>query len=309
MTTLAARHSSAVSATRDPRAAAFEAERDRLFSIAYRMLSSASEAEDILQEAFVRFVENDAPIESPRAFLSTVVIRLCLDQIKSARARREVYIGPWLPEPLVSSQEPPPRPDARAELAESLSIAFLVMLERLSPLERAAFLLREVFEQPFADVAATLGTSEPACRKLLERARAHVDENRPRFQATDAKKQELLGAFLDACSSSDTAALCRVLAADVVVRSDGGGKVHAARKPVIGRDRVVRFILGVVAKSAPHGVGELAWVNGEPGFVIRSDEGTQMVLTVSVVGDVITDVWVVSNPDKLGRSAAVPGAQ
>ena len=286
-------------------AGAFESGRGHLFAVAYRMLGSASEADDILQEAFLRFAETDtAKLASTRAYLTTVVVRLCLDQLKSARARREIYVGPWLPEPLVSSQEPAPGPDARTELAESLSIAFLVLLERLSPMERAAFLLREVFDQPFGDVAAALGTSEVACRQLVARARAHVDENRPRFQASDAKKHELLAAFLTACSSNDPVALGRVLAADVVARSDGGGKVHAALKPVIGRDRVVRFIFGVLKKAPPHWAGELAWVNGEPGFVIRTDDGTQTVLTLSVVGDTISDVWIVVNPDKLGRVGA-----
>jgi RNA polymerase sigma-70 factor (ECF subfamily) len=284
-------------------AAAFESERGHLFAVAYRMLGSAAEAEDVLQEAFMRFLETTTTVESKRAYLTTVVARLCLDQRKSARARREVYVGPWLPEPLLSAHEPAAGPDARTELAESLSIAFLVMLERLSPLERAAFLLREVFDQPFSEVASVLDTSEAACRQLVARARAHVDENRPRFAPSDAKKHELLGAFLSACATNDPAALGRVLAADVVARSDGGGKVHAALKPVIGRDRVVRFVLGVLKKAPPHWIGELTWVNGQPGFVIRTDGGTQTVLTLSVEGDAITHLWIVVNPDKLGRPA------
>ncbi len=288
-------------------ATTFESERGHLFGVAYRMLGSAAEAEDILQDAFLRFAEDDAArgrvceLESPRAFLTTIVVRLCLDQLKSARARRETYVGPWLPEPLVSNQEPAPGPDARAELAESLSLAFLVMLERLSPLERAAFLLREVFDRPFSEVAAVVGTSEVACRQLVARARAHVDENRPRYEPSDAKKQELLAAFLSACATSDATALGRVLAADVVARSDGGGKVHAARKPVIGRDRVIRFLLGVLKKAPPDGVGQVAWVNGEPGFVLRTGAGTHTVLTLSIASGVITDVWIVVNPDKLGH--------
>lgn len=285
-------------------ATTFENERGHLFGVAYRMLGSAAEAEDILQEAFVRYVEAKIDADSPRAYLTTVVVRLCLDHLKSARARRETYVGPWLPEPLVSSQEPVPGPDARTELAESLSLAFLVLLERLSPLERAAFLLREVFEQPFDEVARVIGTSEAACRQLVARARAHVDENRPRYEPTHEKKHALLAAFLAACASADPSALARVLAADVVVRSDGGGKAHAARKPVIGRDRVVRFILGVLKKAPPEAGVELAWINGQPGFVLRDAHGLTSVVTLTVGDDAVQDVWIVVNPDKLARVGA-----
>ena len=285
-------------------ATTFQSERGHLFGVAYRMLGSAAEADDILQEAFLRFAENTTTVESPRAFLTTVVVRLCLDQLKSARARRESYVGPWLPEPLVSNEEPAPGPDARTELAESLSLAFLVMLERLSPLERAAFLLREVFDEDFADVANVLGTSEVACRQLVARARAHVDENKPRYRPTDAKKHELLAAFIAACASADPTALGRVLAADVVARSDGGGKVHAALRPVHGRDHVVRFLLGVLKKAPPNGIAELVWVNGEPGLVLRTESETFTVVTLSIVDDAITDVWIVVNPDKLARARA-----
>lgn len=282
----------------------FENERGHLFAVAYRMLGSAAEAEDVLQEAFVRYVEADAKVESARAYLTTVVVRLCLDQLKSARKRRETYVGPWLPEPLVSSHEPVPGPDARAELAESLSIAFLVLLERLSPLERAAFLLREVFDQPFEQVASVLGTTEVACRQLVARARAHVDESRPRYTASTEKKQQLLSAFLSACASADATALGSLLAKDAVVRSDGGGKAHAALKPVLGRERVVRFILGIVKKAPPDGAVALAWVNGEPGLVLSDGSGPATVVTLSISDEHITDVWIVVNPDKLGHARA-----
>jgi RNA polymerase sigma-70 factor (ECF subfamily) len=282
-------------------ATTFQTHRAHLFGVAYRMLGSAAEAEDILQEAFVRFAQSEAPVESDRAFLTTIVVRLSLDQLKSARARRETYVGPWLPEPLLSSQEPAPGPDARTELADSLSLAFLVLLERLSPLERAAFLLREVFDQPFEEVASVLGTSEVACRQLVARARAHVDENRPRYKATETKKQELLAAFLTACASADATALGELLAADVVLRSDGGGKARAALKPIFGRDRVVRFMLGILKKGAKNGAAELAWINGEPGLVLSNEAGLYSVLTLSVGDDVISDVWIVVNPDKLAR--------
>lgn len=279
----------------------FEAERGHLFAVAYRMLGSASEAEDILQEAYLRFAQHDGVIDSAPAFLTTIVVRLCLDQLKSARARRESYVGPWLPEPLVSEQEPAATPEARVELAESLSVAFLVLLERLSPLERAAFLLREVFDRPFAEVASVLGTSEAATRQLVTRARAHVDENRPRYDAPVEKKQELLRAFISACATQDATALGLVLKADVVARSDGGGKVHAALKPILGRERVVRFLMGILRKEPPPGAPELVWVNGEPGFVFRDEAGTHSAVTLSVVGDEISDVWIVNNPEKLAH--------
>lgn len=286
---------------------AFEAERPHLFGIAYRMLGSAAEAEDVLQDAFLRFAAHEGEVANARALLTTIVVRLSLDQLKSARVRRETYVGPWLPEPLVSSAALPPvaSPDARTELAESLSLAFLVLLERLSPLERAAFLMREVFEHSFEEVASALGTNEVACRKLVTRARAHVDANRPRFTATEAKKNELLAAFMGACASGDPEALGRVLSADVVARSDGGGKVHAALKPVFGRDRVVRFLLGVLKKAPPGGVPSIVRINGAPGVVLCDEAGVLIsALTLSVAGDEITDVWIVQNPDKLRAPSA-----
>jgi len=279
----------------------FQTERGHLFGVAYRMLGSAAEADDVLQDAFLRWSEHAEPVESPRAFLTTIVVRLCLDALKSARARRETYVGPWLPEPLVAREEPPPAPDARAELAESLGIAFLVLLERLSPLERAAFLLREIFDHPYADVARILETSEAACRQLVARARTHVDENKPRFTATESKKNELLHAFLTACAAGDATALGQVLAEDVVAQSDGGGRVNAALKPIYGRDKVSRFLLGVLKKYPTDGVPELVHINGEPGVVVRTRRGVYTAMTISTSGDRITNVWIVSNPEKLGR--------
>ncbi len=260
------------------------------------MLGSAAEAEDVLQEAFLRFASRtQREVESPRAFLTTIVTRLCLDQLRSARARREEYVGPWLPEPIATGD-----PEGRTELAESIGMAFLVLLERLSPLERAAFLLHEVFDYPFAEVAAALGTSEAACRQLASRARAHVDAGRPRFAAPEAKKREMLHAFLASVAAGDLAGLTKLLADDVVARSDGGGRVHAALKPVHGADRVARFVLGVAKKVTPGVTSELATINGEPGMVVKDEDGVvQFALTLSVSGDRITDVWIVNNPEKL----------
>jgi RNA polymerase sigma-70 factor (ECF subfamily) len=278
---------------------AFEAERRHLFGVAYRMLGSAAEADDVVQEAWMRWSTRTEEAASPRAYLTTIVVRLCLDQLKSARARRETYVGPWLPEPLVGDAAAIDPPDARTELAESLGLAFLVLLERLSPLERAAFLLREVFDEPYDSVARVLDTSEAACRQLVARARAHVDENRPRFSASDEKKQELLQAFLTACAAGDADAMSRVLAADVVARSDGGGKVVAALRPIFGVDRVTRFLFGVIKKFPLDGTPEIVRINGEPGLLVRTQRGVYTALTITIVGDRITDVWIVNNPDKL----------
>jgi RNA polymerase sigma-70 factor, ECF subfamily len=288
----------------------FEKERGHLFAVAYRMLASRSEAEDVVQEAWLRFAEQSPQhehLESTRAYLTTIVVRLSLDQMKSARSRRETYVGPWLPEPIAAANSNtmplPETPESRAELAESLSLAFLVVLERLSPLERAAFLLREVFDHSFEEVAAILGTTEDASRKLVTRARAHVDEGRARFTAPAEKKAELLQAFVAACSSGDTNALQQLLATDVVARSDGGGKVIAALRPILGPDRVSRFLMGAMKKFPPGAWPELVPINGELGILLRDDALVRTVLTLSVRDGLIADIFLVNNPDKLARIA------
>lgn len=284
----------------DNDAETFATERPHLFGIAYRMLGSASEADDVLQEAFLKYAGRaERGVESPRALLTTIVVRLCLDQLKSARARREEYIGPWLPEPIA-----PFDPESRTELAESIGMAFLVLLERLSPLERAAFILHEVFDYPFAEIASALGTTETACRKLASRARAHVDAGRPRFAATEAKKRELLAAFVDSVARGDVAALESLLAEDAVALSDGGGRVHAALRPIHGAGRVARFVVGVARKGGG-GIPELTTINGEPGLLVRDAAGvTRAALTLAVSGQRITEVLIVNNPDKLVRATA-----
>lgn len=285
----------------------FEAERAHLFGVAYRMLGSRAEAEDVVQEAWLRVADVDEAIASPRAYLTTVVTRLCLDALGSARARREHYVGPWLPEPLVELVlDPPPDP---IERAESIHLAFLVLLERLSPLERAAFLLREVFELPYAEVARALGAEEPACRQLVARARGHVDAGRPRFTIEETRERALFAAFLGACASQDEAALGALLAEDVRLASDGGGRTRAALRPIEGRVNVARFLLGLTRKhpSAP------VWparVNGAPGVVIEAGDDAY-VLTISADAQSVNDVWIVSNPDKLTAlraSLRAPGA-
>lgn len=274
---------------------AFLAARPHLFALAYRMLGSRSEAEDVLQEAWLRY-EQAQGIDNPAAWLTTVVSRLCLDQLGSARARREAYVGPWLPEPLV---EPAGGPEAAAELADSVSMAFLVLLEELSPAERAAFLLREVFGYDYAEVGRMLDRSEAACRQLVSRGRSHVAARRARFTADRARARELTMSFLLACRTGDLAAVTSLLAADAVLVSDGGGKVSAARRPVVGADKVGRLLIGIVEKGAADAVYVEATVNGEPGVLVVVDGVVVTAVAVEVGHDQVTAVRIVANPDKL----------
>ena len=232
-----------------PAVGAFEAHRPRLFAVAYRMLGSASEAEDVVQDAWLRYAAADRDdLRSPEAFLTTIVTRLCLDRLKSARAAREEYIGPWLPEPIATDHRQ--QPEQSASLAESLTLAFLVLLETLSPEERAVFLLREVFEYSHAEIARMLNTTEANCRQLFHRARRRVAERRPRVDAKRADTRELVGRFVSAFRAGDTAALTSILAEDVGFWGDGGGKVVAARHPLFGREAVVNLLDGNPANSA-----------------------------------------------------------
>jgi RNA polymerase sigma-70 factor (ECF subfamily) len=275
----------------------FEAERSRLRSLAYRMLGSMSEAEDVVQEAFLRWQgEDDAVIDNPAGFLTTVVTRLCLDVQKSARARREAYVGPWLPEPLMHDS-PAPRD------TESISLAFLVVLESLSPLERAAFLLAEVFDHTSAEIASILGRDEAACRQLVSRARAHVAARKPRFAPSREAHERVLMAFLTTCATGDVAGLSKILAADVTAWSDGGGRVRAALNPVVGPDHVSRFIVGVLRKGPQSFSVSLVDVNGWPAIVVRDGERVHSITDIETDGEVIFAVRSVLNPDKLRRVA------
>lgn len=279
----------------------FEAERARVFGVAYRMLGSVAEAEDVVQDCFVRWLDADrAAVRDARAFLVTTAGRLALDRLSSARARREVYVGPWLPEPLVPDAAA--TPEAAAMLAEDLSIAFLMTLERLSPLERAAFLLHDVFDQDFAAVAATLGRSEEACRQLATRAREHVRREPRRSTRDEGRARALAEAFRDAVVAGDLARLGDLLAEDAVLYSDGGGKRLAALNPIYGRDKVLRFIVGVTGKRGRPGEGELVFttINGAPGFVLRHD-GEVETAAFDTDGERITALYLVRNPDKLGH--------
>jgi RNA polymerase sigma-70 factor (ECF subfamily) len=274
---------------------AFERERSRLRALAYRMLGSAAEADDMLQEAWLRWREVRS-VESPRAYLTAVVTRLCLDQLKSARARRESYVGPWLPEPVRTVEDEPDR--------ESISIAFLVLLERLSPLERATLLLHQVFDYPHAEIARILDRDEATVRQSLHRARERVVAERPRFAPCREDHARLLGGFVAACTNGDLHALESLLAADAVARTDAGGKARAARKPVHGSDRVARFFIGLMRKGQAGGAEtiEPAELNGWPALILRGSDGAIVsVVTLETDGTRIFAVDIVSNPDKLAR--------
>jgi RNA polymerase sigma-70 factor, ECF subfamily len=271
----------------------FEAHRQFLIGVAYRMLGSLAEAEDIVQDAFLRWTATDRTvIEHPRAFLAQIVSRLCLDRMKSAAARREQYVGMWLPEPVVSP--------ATAPLADDLSFALLLTLERLSPLERAAFLLHDVFDMDYAAIAETLGRSEAACRQLATRAREHVREERPRFTASEESRNKLADAFQAAMFKGDVAELARVLADDAVFYSDGGGKRLAALNPLYGKDKILRFLVGISKKQAPITPDQVerVQINGLPGLLVRTSEGLE-TLAFDVADDHIVAIYAIRNPDKL----------
>ncbi len=283
----------------DQSAAQFEPHRRRLMGIAYRMLGSLAEAEDIVQDAWLRWHGTDrSGLREPGAWLSRVVTRLCLDQMKSARSRRETYVGPWLPEPVLD--EAAVAADAAIERAEDISVAFLLALERLSPLERAAFLLHDVFDMDFAEVAQSLEREEAACRQLAARARAHLKDTRPRFPVPPREGERLVQAFIDASASGDTAAFAKLLAADALVQTDGGGKRTAARNVVSGRDRVARFFGGA---SRKYGWG--AWqmrrqqINGMPGLVMTEPDGWVQTVAFQISGGAIDAIYIVRNPEKL----------
>lgn len=284
----------------------FEEHRPGLERLAYRMLGSLADADDVLQEAYLRWARADrAAVASPRAYLYATVTRLCIDQRRAVEARKEGYVGPWLPEPVVEAGGPGPAD--RAEAAEAVSLAFLVVLESLSPVERAAYLLRRVFDYGYAEIAAVLGRSEPACRQLVSRAEERVREQRPRFDPDPAAAERITEAFLRACATGDLDGLVGLMAADAVAYSDGGGKVPAALAPVRGADRVARFFLGLMKKAPPGLEFRRVRVNGQPGVMTLLGGQVVNVLTLDVVDGRVAAVFIVRNPDKLARAAA-PGA-
>lgn len=270
----------------------FETYRPLMFSIAYRMLGSAMEAEDIVQEAYLRYRGTpEAEIRSPKAFLSTIVTRLCLNQLQ--RGQRETYIGPWLPEPILTTE-------AQTNTLESISMAFLVLLEKLSPLERAVFLLREVFDYEYVEIASIIGRDEAACRQLFSRAKKHITDQRPRFQTSPEMHREILNRFLQAVGVGDLEGLTNLLAAEVTVWSDGGGKAQAATRPIEGREAVLKFLLGIHRKAPSDIRLDVMPVNGQEALIIRSGSGQPLYVFTLEVGDgQIQAFRVVGNPDKL----------
>jgi RNA polymerase sigma-70 factor (ECF subfamily) len=277
----------------------FEAHRRALTGLAYRMLGSRADAEDVVQDAYLRWHAADhAQIEEPRRYLGTVVTRLCLDRMKSAKARREIYVGPWLPEPLVDEAL-----DAQpaGDLAQDLSVALMLVLERLTPLERASFLLHDIFGLDFAEVGRALDRSEATCRQLAARARAHIEEGRPRFRATQEEGRNLASAFMAAAQAGDLQTLADLLAKDAVLYSDGGGKRAAALNPIYGPDKIVRFIEAVARKNTGLAASQVrpATVNGLAGFVVREEDGLIDTMAFEVRDGRVAAIYVVRNPDKL----------
>lgn len=285
--------------TADPRLEAFREHRPLLFSIAYRMLGSAADAEDVVQEAYLRWLSADrTEVRSTKGFLSATVTRLAIDHLRSARVRREVYVGPWLPEPLVGVDGRDPI--AAAEMADSLSTAFLVLLERLTPAQRAAFLLREVFGYEYPEVARILETSEANCRQLVQRGKQGIASGRRRFSGDTGAADDLARRFLDACATGDLDRLVALLAEDAVAWSDGGGKFAAARRPVMGAERVARFLAAVVAKWRASGDVRIDAVNGGTGLSFHVGGRLRGVITVDASAGRVGQVFMVVNPDKLG---------
>lgn len=282
----------------------FETYRSYLFAIAYRILGSAMDAEDMVQETYLRY-QTALPqsLHSLKAYLTTILVRLCVDQLQLARRKREQYVGPWLPEPILTEEIPEAAdPQERVEKEESISLAFLILLEQLQPFERAVFLLREVFEYEFAEIARMLEKSEAACRRSFSRAKQHLVAQRPRFQPAKETHQQLLTSFLQAMTTGETTALTNLLAEQVTFWADGGGKVKGApRRPLAGRLAVVRFFLGTKRLWPPDARAELGEVNGQPALIVLTGEKAFSVLVLDVEQEQIQTIWVIANPDKLTR--------
>jgi RNA polymerase sigma-70 factor, ECF subfamily len=287
---------------------AFNQYRGLLFSIAYRMLGSSADAEDMVQETFIRWQQApDTEIRSTRAFLVTIISRLSINHLQSARVQREEYFGQWLPEPLLTG--PSNGSPSVARIDQSLSIAFLVLLERLSPMERAVFLLREVFDYEYAEIAQTLGPSEDNCRQILRRARQHIAVERPRFNASPEQREHLLHEFLEATARGDLDGLVALLSKDAVFHSDGGGKAPALPKPVYGAPNVARLLLASLQKFVPSNVvRRIAEINGQPGVVSYVGGRPFAVFTMDVADGLIQNLYVVTNPEKLARLPGLPSA-
>jgi len=290
----------------DDHLAEFGRYRGLLLSIAYRMLGTVADAEDIVQEAYIRWQHASATeIQSPRAFLVTVVSRLCINHLQSARVKREEYAGQWLPEPVITGVNGDP--SSFLEVEESLSLAFLVLLERLSPVERAVFLLHEVFDYEYTEIAEIIGKDAANCRQILHRARQHLAEVRPRFKPSREKRRQLLDNFLEATSSGDLEKLVALMSRDAVLHADGGGKAPAVPNVVHGADRVARAIIGGLRKLVPPNLTtRRTEINGEPGVVSYLEGRPFSVVTLDIEEDVIKAVYVLTNPEKLAHLKSLP---
>jgi RNA polymerase sigma-70 factor, ECF subfamily len=279
----------------------FEAVRDDLFSIAYRMLGTITDAEDVLQEAYLRWEQSDrSAVRSAEAFLKTIVARLCIDRLRELASSREQYVGPWLPEPIDTSFEHRRDP----QFAETISMAFLQLLEKLSPVQRAVFLLHDVFDYTFDEVAEMVDDSPATCRQHAKRARDYLAERRPRFEVATSQHEELTHGFLAACQSGDLAGLQNLLARDVALYSDGGGKVTAARKPLFGSDLVAKFLINVTSAATEEYTSRFGTLNNQP--AILSEQAGQVVsaYVFAIADGAIQNIFVVRNPDKLQRVQA-----
>lgn len=293
----------------DDRTDAFEAHRPRLIGLGYRMLGTVADAEDLVQETYLRW-HRSAPeeVREPGAWLSTTMARLCIDALRARKSRREDYVGPWLPEPIFTKEgltAEPENDDAprQLELADDLSVAFLLLLERLGPDERAAFLLHDIFEADYDDIATSLGKSEPAVRQLVSRARARVAEGRRRFQATRTEQLELARRFKQALIAKNPNALMSLFKPDATLVSDGGGKALAALRPIYGADKLVRFFIGVTKdRDADEFLFEECWINNAPAILIHEANGEVFAtLSFEVDDGRIATVYTIRNPDKLDR--------
>lgn len=276
----------------------FEARRGRLFGLAYRMLGSRADAEDIVQEVYLRWHEAErAAIENPEAWLVTAATRLAIDRLRRLKTEREAYVGQWLPEPFVA---PEPPPDHQLELSDDLSLAFLTLLERLAPDERAAFLLHDVFDVGYDGIAAVLDRTEAACRQVVHRARERVRGDRKRFEASESAKAEMLQKFMNAIDARDEAALLQLFAPDAIWTADGGGKAAAGLNPIVGANRIARLAIGLREKFWSHDrTMKIAAINGETGLCILDGDRLTAVMSIATDGERILAVYAVVNPDKL----------
>jgi RNA polymerase sigma-70 factor (ECF subfamily) len=279
----------------------FEELRPYLFAIAYRMLGSVADAEDVVQDAFLRYEQADVDVESPKAYLATVTTRLAIDHLKSARVRRETYPGQWLPEPLVDDDA-----SAHAETADSLSLAFLHLLEALSPVERAVFLLREVFDYSYDELARIVGKSPDNCRQILTRARRHIDDGRRRFEVSRAEREQVAERFIAAWEEGATEELIALLAPDATVYGDGGGKAPSVPVPLVGAERVAKALIGWGRRGLAHGLSyRRVRVNGDPGLLFTDGTGAaRWVAALEIADGVVVAVRSILNPDKLAHVRA-----